>query len=87
VSHGVLQEKGKPEGHVSQGTSGKKWHVRRRVGEGGGFTSHVLFAFKHDKGVSSMVLLLLVGLLMSACIDDDSDLQFELAGCHRIVDQ
>lgn len=45
-------------------------------GRGGGdvFTSHVLLALKHDKGISSVGLLLLVGSLIGMGIGNDTDL-------------
>lgn len=47
-------------------------HINKRgVGE---FTSHVLLAFKNDKGIASMGLLLLVGLLMCVSVSDNSNL-------------
>ena len=41
---------------------------------------HVLFALKHDKGITSVRLLLLSGLLMRMGILDDSNLEIVSCG-------
>ena len=52
--------------------------------EGKIFTSHVLFAFKDNKCVSPMGLLLLVGLLMRMSVLDNPNLRW-VSSIHRTV--
>lgn len=41
----------------------------------GGITSHVFLTLEHDECVSAVWLLLLIGLLVSMGISDDTNLQ------------
>lgn len=43
-------------------------------GEGTIFTSHIFLAFKNDESVTSMRLLLLVGLLVSVSVGNNANL-------------
>lgn len=43
-------------------------------GINGGFTSHVFLTLEYNKGISTMRLLLLVGLFMGMGIGNDTDL-------------
>lgn len=44
-------------------------------GINGGFTSHVFLTLEYNKGISTMRLLLLVGLFMGMGIGNDTDLE------------
>lgn len=70
---GRTAEEGKEIGKLEGQVSGEG-HVVFLEGINGGITSHVFLTLKYDESISTMGLLLLVGLLMRMRIGNYSDL-------------
>lgn len=76
VSLATPSREGKLEGH----SSGKhRWKGPKKGMRKGEITSHVFLAFKDDKCVASVRLLLLVSLFGRVRIDNDASLEITLA--------